>query len=117
MFMLSIEKGRVYAENYNLSHVLKAAYSSPAKNPDNIQPVYGPGLYLNHRHVQLTRYAIPENLDASAIAGLFSSIDYLAAYPASSGSLKASPFQKQLGFCKRLKLPIAPLLQSSALLI
>lgn len=117
MLMLSIEKGRVYAEKYNLNHVLKATYSSPARYSDNIQPVYGPGLHLNHRHVQLTRYAIPENLNASAIAGVFSSIDRWLAYPAFSSSLVASPSQKQLSPSKRLKLPITPLLQSSVLLI
>lgn len=117
MLMLSIEKGRVYAESYNLNHVLKASSSSPVRNPDNSQPVYGPGRYFSHRHVQLTKYTIPENLNASAITGLFSSIDFSPVYPVFFTFLRENSFQKQLCLCKRLKLPISPLLQSSVLLI
>jgi hypothetical protein len=115
--MLSIEKGRVYVESYNLNHLLKASSSSPVRNPDNSQPVNGSGRYLSHRHIQLTQYTIPENLNASAIAGLFSSIDFSPVYPAFFTFLQENSFQKQLGLCKKLKLPISPLLQSSVLLI
>ena len=117
MFMLSIEKGRVYTEGYNLCHIIKATYSSPASNPDKLHPVYGSGQHLRHSHVQLTRYTIPENPTASGIAAMFSSIDIFAVHPVFSVSRKISPFPKQLFFSWRLKLPITTLLQSSILLI
>jgi hypothetical protein len=117
MFMLSIEKGRVYAESYNLNHVLKASSSSPVRNPDNSEPVYGSGRYLSHRHIQLTQYTIPENLNALSEAVLFSSSACVPPYPAFSSSLAASFSQEQLSPGNQLKLPITPLLQSSVLLI
>ena len=117
MFMLSIEKGNVYTENYNLNHLLTATYSSSANNPSKIQPVCGSGQFLSHRHVQLARYTIPEKLNASAGAATFSSIDSFPANPALFTSLPENFFPLKFGLFKQLKFPIAPLLQSSVLLI
>ena len=117
MFMLSIEKGNVYTENYNLNHLLTATYSSSANNPSKIQPVCGSGQFLSHRHVQLARYTIPEKLNASAGAATFSSIDSFPANPALFTSLPENFFPPKFGLFKQLKFPIAPLLQSSVLLI
>ena len=116
VFMLSIEKGDVYTENYNLSHLLKATFSSCAKNPNKIQPVYGPGQFLNHHHVQLTRYTIPENLNSSTESVGLSNIDPLPAYPAFSNSIPG-PLQKLLSLSRLFKIPLVLLLQSSVLLI
>ena len=117
MFMLSIEKGNVYTENYNLNHLLTATYSSSANNPSKIQPVCGSGHFLSHRHVQLARYTIPEKLNASAGAATFSRIDSFPANPALFTSLPENFFPQKFGLFKQLKFPIAPLLQSSVLLI
>ena len=117
MFMLSIEKGNVYTENYNLNHLLTATYSSSANNPSKIQPVCGSGQFLSHRHVQLARYTIPEKLNASAGAATFSSIDSFPANPVLFTSLHEIFFQKQLVFFKQLKFPFTPLSQSSVLRI
>jgi hypothetical protein len=117
MSMLSIEKGRVYTEGYNLCHIIKAAYSSTATNSQDKYPCFGCSSFLSHRHVQLSRYIIPENPTASTIAPVFPIIDFFPVYQAVSSSLAASPSPKHLGLSKRLKLSITPLLQSSVLLI
>lgn len=117
MFMLSIEKGDVYTENYNLNHLLKATCYASANNSNKTQPVYGSGQFLSHLHVQLARYTIPENLNTSAITATFSSIDSFPSYPAFFASLHEIFFQKQLGFFKQLKFPFTPLSQSSVLRI
>jgi hypothetical protein len=116
MFMLSIEKGDVYTENYNLGHLLKTTCSSSANNPNKIQPVYGSGQFLSHHHVQLTRYTIAENLNSSTGSVGFSNIDSLPFYSTSSTSIP-DPLQKLPSLTRLLKIPITPLLQSSVLLI
>jgi hypothetical protein len=117
MCMLSIEKGVVYTENYNLNHLLKATCSASANNSNKTQPVYGSGQFLSHLHVQLARYTIPENLKTSVIAATFSNIDSLSAYPAFFASLHEIFFQKQLVFFKQLIFLFTPLSQSSVLRI
>jgi hypothetical protein len=117
MFMLSIEKGDVYTECYNLNHILKSAYSLPEKNPDKTRPVYGSGRFLSHHHIQLSKNAIPESPHASNHGLIFSGIDSLPAYPAFPGFFPASPLQKLFSPSRLLKIPFTPLSQASVLLI
>jgi hypothetical protein len=92
--MLSIEKGKVYTEKFCLNHIIKTAYSSQTKNSQDMQSSLETCRICCHRHILLTRYAIPEESFVPADADRYSGV--------ASG---------------RLKLPLPPLLQSSVLLI
>jgi hypothetical protein len=117
MFMLSIEKGKVYTEIYNLNHIIKAAYSSQTKNSQDMQSSIVACRIFCHNHIQLTIYTIPEESFVLAGADIYSGVDFLPTYTAIFNSLATNLSHKQLNSRSRLKLPIPPLLQSSVLLI
>ena len=62
VFMLSMEKGRVYVERFSLGHIMKAEsiYKSKPKKSYENQVVSGFSLHLTHRHIKLTSCTIPE---------------------------------------------------------
>ena len=118
MFMLSIEKGKVYTEKFSLNHIIKTAYSSQTKNSQDRQPSLESCRTFCHRHIQLTRCAIPEKTTVPANAEIsYSGVEFLPVYAAFFNSLATSLPSKQLDSSGRLKLPLSPLLQSSVLLI
>ena len=118
MFMLSIEKGTVYTEKFSLNHIIKTAYSSQTKNSQDRQPSLESCQIFCHRHIQLTRCAIPEKTTVPANAEIsYSGVEFLPVYAAFFNSLATSFSSKQLDSSGRLKLPLSPLLQSSVLLI
>jgi hypothetical protein len=107
MFMMNIERGKVYTEKFSLNHIIKPAYSSPAINSQNTLSNPGSCRFLFHRHFQLTRYAIPEK--RAVLAGAkthYVDIEFLPTYPAFSNSLTTINSKKQLDYSNRLKLPI-----------
>ena len=116
-FMLSIERGKVYTEDFNMNHILKAAYSSQTKNSQDMQPSLESCRIFCHRHIQLTRCTIPEKRVVLATAEIHAGVDFLQTYHAILNSLttRFSPKHSESG--SHLKLPISPLLQSSVLLI
>ena len=116
MFMLSIEKGRVYTESFNLDHIIKASYSSQPKNSQDMQSSLEACRIFCHRHIILTRDSIPEELFVLAPRDIYSDVDFLPTYTAFN-SLGTSLSHKQFDSSSRLKLPIPPLLQASVLLI
>jgi hypothetical protein len=76
--MLSIESGDVYTESYSLSHMMTAAFS-----PQNKQSGFGFCRYLSHRHILLTKCAIPEEKTSSPPAELFyGGNNFLPTFPA-----------------------------------
>jgi hypothetical protein len=117
MFMLSIEKGKVYTEKFSLNHIIKTAYSSQTKNSPDRPPTIESCRIFCHRHIQLTRCTIPEKRTVPANADIYAGIDFLPTYAAFFNSLATSLSRKQLDSSGRLKLPLPPLLQSSVLLI
>jgi len=117
MFMLSIEKDKVYTERYSLNHILKAAYSSQPKNSQDMQSSLESCQIFCHRHIQLTSYAIPEESFVPIGADIYSDADFMPTYPSFSGSLATISSPIKLDSGSLLKLPIPPLLQSSVLLI
>ena len=117
MFMLSIEKGKVYTEKFCLNHIIKTAYSSQTKNSQDMQSSLETCRICCHRHILLTRYAIPEESFVPADADRYSGVDFLPTYTAFFNSLATRLSSKQIASSGRLKLPLPPLLQSSVLLI
>jgi hypothetical protein len=117
MFMLSIEKGKVYTERFCINHILKTSYSSQPKNSQHMRPSLGAPLNFYHHHIQLTRYAIPEESFVPVREGIYSNADFMPTYHSLSGSLATISSPIQLDSGSRLELPIPPLLQSSLLLI
>ena len=117
MFMLSIEKGKVYTEKFCLNHIIKTSYSSQTKNSQDRQPSLESCRICCHRHILLTRCAIPEESFVPADADRYSGVDFLPTYAAFFNSLATPLSSKQLASSGRLKLPLPPLLQSSVLLI
>lgn len=113
MFMLSIEGGEVYTENFSLDHIIKAASS-----PQDKQSGFDSCRYLCHRHILLKKCFIPEEITVPAGAMIFyAGHDFLKSSLAIASSLASSFSRKLFGYSNRLKLPISPLLQSSVLLI
>jgi hypothetical protein len=118
MFMLSIEKGRVYVEPYSLGHILKTAKSLQAENKQTRQPELGSYRYLSHDHIQLTTITIPERRNKLRGATLsHRGIDSLPTSQMGPTSSQTASSSISIYFPDRLKLPIPPLLQSSVLLI
>jgi len=117
MVMLSIEQNRVYTESYCLNHIIKTSFSSPSANSLDKQHGYGSYRYLSHRHIPLIQFTIPEQPTASSGTALTSTVHFLPPHPIFYSSPEINPSQNLLNISRRLKLPIAPLLQSSILLI
>ena len=118
MFMLSIERGRVYTESFSITHMLKTAISSPIQKPHEKKAELSPRCFLCHNHVKLTNYTIPEKKVTSLGAEInYTDVDFLRAYPALDHSLVEDPAKNYLDHRIRYKLPIPPLQQSSVLLI
>jgi len=117
MFMLSIEKGKVYTEIFNLDHIIKAAHSSQTKNSQDMRSSIEACRIFCHRHIQLTICTIREESFVLAGADIYSGVDFLPTYTAIFNSLATNLSHKQLNSRNRLKLPIQPLMQSSVLLI
>ena len=62
VFMLSIEKGIVHTENYDLSHIItKSSVISPIKCKFKASKKINSPAPGNHTHVILTNFFIPEN--------------------------------------------------------
>ena len=62
MFMLSIEKGAVHTENYDLSHIItKSTIASPSKCRLKALKGINSPVPANHIHVILTNFFIPED--------------------------------------------------------
>ena len=62
MFMLSIEKGVVYTENYDLNHIItKSSITSPSKCKLKALKGTNSPAPVNHTHVILTNFFIPED--------------------------------------------------------
>lgn len=113
MFMFSIENGEVHTENFSLNHIMKAARSSQ----DN-QSGFGSCRYLSHRHILLTKCAIPE--ERTFLAGpeiINSGHNFLPAFPSFTSSRTTNNSKIHLGYNSRLEQPVSPLLRSSVLLI
>jgi hypothetical protein len=118
MIMLSLEKGTVYTENFNLPHLLKAASVSPGKASRDRHPTLGSSQFLRHLHVQLTAYYIPEDSDHAVGANMFSpGTVFLPAYQGITPSFAATSFSVQLEHGTVFKFPIPARQQSSVLLI
>lgn len=118
MFMLSIERGRVYTESFSITHMLKTAISSPAQKSHEKKAEFSPRCFLCHNHVKLTSYTIPEKKVTSLGAEInYTDVDFLRAYPALDHSLVKDPAKNYLDHGIRSKLSIPLLLQSSVLLI
>ena len=116
-FMLSIERGKVYTENFNLNHILKAAYSSRTNNSQDMQASLESCRIFCHRHIQLTRSAIPEKRVVLAGAEMHEGVDLLQTNHAILNSPTTRFSTTHLDSGSHIKLPISPLLQSSVLLI
>ena len=116
-FMLSIERGKVYTESFNLNHILKAAYSSQTKNSQDMQSSLESCLIFCHRHIQLTRCTIPEKRVVLAGADIHADVDLLRTNHTILNSLTTRFSPKHPEFGSHIKLPISSLLQSSVLLI
>ena len=117
MFMLSLEKGRVYAEYYSPPHVIKSACPPPACSSQGNRTGCGSEPYLRHRHIQLPKDTITVQLPASFDAPVISGIPFFPPYPALDSSPGQNTSFSQLNLTRQLKLPLIRLLQSSALLI
>ena len=117
MFMLSIEKGKVYTERFSLNHIIKAAYSFQTNNSQDMQSSLESCRIFCHRHIQLTRYTIPEKRGGGAGPNIYAGIDFFQTYQAISNSLETRLSHKQPTLNNQLKLPLSPLLQSAVLLI
>jgi hypothetical protein len=116
-FMLSIERGKVFTENFSLNHIMKAAYSSQPKKSQDMQSSLESCRIFCHRHIQLTRCTIPEKRVVLAGADIHAGLDLFQTCNAILNFLATSLSHKQLDSGSRIKLPIPPLLQSSVLLI
>ena len=67
MFMLSIENGVVYTENYDLNHIItKSSITSPSKCKLKALKGFHSPAPVNHTHVILTNFFIPENIPNEA---------------------------------------------------
>ena len=116
-FMLSIERGKVYTESFNLNHILKAAYSSQTKNSQDMQSSLESCRIFCHSHIQLTRCTIPEKRVVLAGADIHAGVDFLQTFHAILNSLATSLSLKHRDSGSHTKLPIASFLQSTVLLI
>lgn len=117
VFMLSIERGKVYTENYNLSHIIKAAYSSTASSSRNPMSGVSSCRFLCHRHIKVTKDTIPEKHTDSTGVKASASVYYLPAYSSFFSTLTTDLSKKQFDLNGHLKRPITSLLQSPVLLI
>jgi hypothetical protein len=116
--MLSIEEGKVYVEPYSLCHIIKTLKSPQVKNNQPRLPEFGSCRYLSHGHIQLTATTIPEKRKKfPAATHLHNGIALFRTSEIDSVSSQTAPSSKSIYCPDRLKLPIAPLLQSSVLLI
>lgn len=118
MFMLSIERGKVYTENFSLNHIMRATSSHHSNKNQEFSIGVNSSRTCCHNHIKLSVYTIPEI--KFLVAGPESSHatgGFLPAYPAVSNLLAATLVQKQLLHTDLSNMPIAPLLQSSVLLI
>ena len=113
MFMFSIENGEVHTENFSLIHIMKAAHSSQGK-----QSGFGSCRYLGHRHILLTKCAIPEERTFLASTEIVNSgHNFLPTFPSLTSSRIINNSKKYIGYSSRLELPVSPLLRFSVLLI
>ena len=120
-FMLSIERGKVFTENFSMNHIMNhimmAAYSSQPKKSEDMQSSQESCRIFCHRHIQLTRCTIPEKRVVLAGEDIHAGLDLFQTCNAILNFLATSLSHKQLDSGSPIKLPIPPLLQSSVLLI
>ncbi len=118
MTMLSLEKGIVYTEDFNLTHVIQAGLASQFTNSSHQHSAMEPCQLPCHRHVQLKNYYLPKNKENFSIMKAFiSCMDFLPAHQIIPTSFVTSVTQRRFDFGRLLKFPIATLLQTSVLLI
>lgn len=116
LFMLSIEKGKVYTECYCLDHIIKASCcSSLSHNPYHIYSTRDDWYILSHRHVQLISFTIPEETKSFADYKTLDAGNYFScltfAHPFSKPYFSAETINA------RLKYPFTTLKQTLVLLI
>jgi hypothetical protein len=117
VFMLSMEKGRIFVERFSLSHIMKNESVSKQKKSYENQVVSGFSLHLTHRHIKLTSCTIPEKEVELSGAGIqYANIAILLFSLVSLQSGKVVSLSK-LREIATLKLPIASLQQATVLLI
>ena len=118
MFMLSIERGRVHTESFNLNHIINSTHSFTPENIEDRHVDIGNSRFLSHLHIQLSRYSIPGKRGAAVGPELsLAESDLFPPSAVFAGSLPVSLSKMKSVYGSRLKLPISPLQQSSALLI
>ena len=118
VFMLSMEKGRVYVERFSLDHIMKTESLSKQKKSYENQAVFGSSLHLGHRHIKLTSCTIPEKeveLSGAGIQYTTPAVPSLSLVSLQSGKVVSS--LKLPDIAIMLKRPIASLHQTTVLLI
>ena len=117
VFMLSMEKGRIFVERFSLSHIMKNESVSKQKNSYEIQVVSGFSLHLSHLHIKLTSFTIPEKeveLSGAGIQYASIAIPLFSLVSLQSGKVVPSSKLREIA---TLKLPITSLQQATVLLI
>ena len=113
MFMLSIEKGKVYTERYNLVHFINMP---SVVGIEDKHSTIGQRCNLCHYHLLLSLYILPENQTLSSNSVSLAAIDFLPPYHPVEVLLRQNHRTNKPVHDNLLKLPIPPLQQSSVLL-
>ena len=118
MFMLSIEKGHVYTENFNLSHIVQQSNARQDRAAAPRQHGVDPCRNLCHLHVLISKIFIPESQDVSGLVESTSECESFTAFNPGSGTFLPVTFSRTKRYVLSKNTRQVPLqLQSSVLLI